>query len=86
MLVRASSGSGGGGTVNLEPFCKAWTGGLGITITGISFTPSKFEFKTSDNYKGFNVRELLKYTKDETERSSVDPPYRYSYKKYHGCF
>ena len=54
MLVRASSGSGGGGTVNLEPFCKAWTGGLGLTITGISFTPSKFEFKTSDNYKVSN--------------------------------
>ena len=41
--------------------------------------------KTTDNYKGFNMRELLKYTKNETGRTSVDPPYRYSYKNYHGC-
>ena len=41
--------------------------------------------KTTDNYKGFNVRKLRKYTMKETGRKNVDPPYRYSYKKYHMC-
>ena len=40
--------------------------------------------KTTDDYKGFNVRALLKYTKVETGRAKVDPQYRYSYNKYSG--
>lgn len=45
--------------------------------------------KTTNNYKGFNVRKLKKYTKDETYRDNVDPIYRYSYNKYNAygkCF
>ena len=38
--------------------------------------------KTTDAYKGFVVRRLLEYTKRETGRTKVDPPYRYSYNKY----
>lgn len=38
--------------------------------------------KTTDAYKGFVVRRLLEYTKKETGRTNVDPPYRYSYNKY----
>mgnify|MGYP003552534097 FL=1 len=41
---------------------------------------------TTDDYKGFNVRTLLKYTTDETRQKTVDPPYRYSYNKYKNCF
>ena len=38
--------------------------------------------KTTDGYKGFNMRTLLKYTKSETGRTKVDPLYRNLYKKY----
>ncbi len=38
--------------------------------------------KTTDSYKGFNVTQLLKYTKSETGRTQVDPIYRNLYKKY----
>lgn len=38
--------------------------------------------KTTDDYKGFNMRGLLKYTKDETGRTTVDPLYRNLYNKY----
>ncbi len=38
--------------------------------------------KTTDAYKGFNMRALLKYTKSETGRTRVDPLYRNLYKKY----
>ena len=41
--------------------------------------------KTMGNYKGFNVRMLREYTELETGRTNVDPPYRYSYKKYYIC-
>ena len=42
--------------------------------------------KTTDAYKGFVVRQLLEYTKRETGRNKVDPPYRYSYNKYKDFF
>ena len=35
--------------------------------------------KTTDNYKKFNLKNLLKYTQDETGRSIVDKPYRRLY-------
>lgn len=35
--------------------------------------------KTTDNYKKFNLKNLLKYTQDETSRSIVDKPYRRLY-------
>ena len=38
--------------------------------------------KTTNAYKGFNMRALLKYTKSETHKSKVDPLYRNLYKKY----
>jgi RHS repeat-associated protein len=38
--------------------------------------------KTTDAYKGFNMRLLLKYTKSETGRTKVDPLYRNLYKKF----
>lgn len=38
--------------------------------------------KTTDSYKGFVVRQLLKYTTKETGRSMVDPPYRFLFDKY----
>ncbi|WP_448520771.1 RHS repeat-associated core domain-containing protein [Schleiferia thermophila] len=38
--------------------------------------------KTTDDYKGFNMRSLLKYTKEETGRTTVDPLYRNLYNKY----
>ena len=41
--------------------------------------------KTTGKYKGFNVRMLREYTELETGRTNVDPPYRYSYKKYYIC-
>ena len=37
---------------------------------------------TTDDYKGFNMRTLLKYTKYETGRTKIDPLYRNLYKKY----
>ncbi|HID16075.1 MAG TPA: RHS repeat-associated core domain-containing protein, partial [Candidatus Atribacteria bacterium] len=37
---------------------------------------------TMDDYKGFNMRTLLKYTKSEARRTKVDPLYRNLYKKY----
>ena len=38
--------------------------------------------ETTPAYKGFVVRKLQEYTKSETGRPIVDPPYRYSYNKY----
>ena len=38
--------------------------------------------KTTDEYKKFNLRELLRYTKRETGRNNVDPLYRRLYNKY----
>lgn len=38
--------------------------------------------KTTDDYKGFNVRQLLNYTKSETGQTQVDPLYRSLYNKY----
>ncbi|PID68467.1 MAG: hypothetical protein CR989_05175 [Flavobacteriales bacterium] len=40
---------------------------------------------TTDGYKGFNMRELLKYTKSESNnrKTQVDPLYRNLYRKYH---
>ena len=38
---------------------------------------------TTDAYKGFNMRALRRYTKSETGRTKVDPPYRNLYNKYH---
>ena len=38
--------------------------------------------KTTDAYKGFNVRQLLNYTKSETGQTQVEPLYRNLYKKY----
>ncbi len=38
--------------------------------------------KTTDIYKGFNMRQLLKYTKSETKQTQVDSLYRNLYKKY----
>ncbi len=38
--------------------------------------------KTTDAYKGFNMRTLLRYTKSETGRTKVDLLYRNLYKKY----
>ena len=38
--------------------------------------------KTTDNYKRFNLRQLLKYTTKETKRTNVDSPYRNIYNKY----
>jgi len=40
---------------------------------------------TTDGYKGFNMRGLLKYTKSESNnrKTQVDPLYRNLYKKYH---
>ena len=35
--------------------------------------------KTTDNYKKFNLKNLLRYTQDETGRSIVDKPYRRLY-------
>jgi RHS repeat-associated protein len=40
--------------------------------------------KTTDSYKNFNLDKLQRYTKKETGRDQVDPPYRYSYNKYYG--
>ena len=37
---------------------------------------------TTNAYKGFVVRQLLKYTTWETGRKNVDPLYRYSFNKY----
>jgi RHS repeat-associated protein len=37
---------------------------------------------TTDAYKGFNMRTLLRYTKSETGRTKVDPLYRNLYKNY----
>lgn len=39
--------------------------------------------KTTEAYKGFNVRALQKYTREETTRKQVDPLYRELFKKYH---
>ena len=38
--------------------------------------------KTTDEYKKFNLQQLLKYTKKETGRNNVDPLYRRLYNKY----
>ena len=38
--------------------------------------------KTTDNYKKFNLQSFLNYTKRETRRSTVPPPYQRLYKKY----
>ena len=38
--------------------------------------------KTTDEYKKFNLQQLLKYTKKETGRNNVDPRYRRLYNKY----
>ena len=38
--------------------------------------------KTTDEYKSFYLKELLKYTKSETGRTMIDAPYRNLYKKY----
>ena len=38
--------------------------------------------KTTDNYKKFNLKNLQRYTQDETGRSIVDKPYRRLYKLY----
>ncbi len=38
--------------------------------------------KTTDKYKGFIMDQLQKYTKTETGRTVVDPPYRNLYDKY----
>lgn len=38
--------------------------------------------KTTDNYKKFNLKNLQRYTQDETGRSIVDKPYRMLYKLY----
>ena len=37
---------------------------------------------TTDQYKSFYLKELLIYTKSETGRTKIDPPYRNLYKKY----
>lgn len=37
---------------------------------------------TTDGYKGFNMRTLLKYTESETGRTKVDPSYRNLYNKH----
>lgn len=38
--------------------------------------------KTTDNYKRFNLKQLLKYTTKETKRTNVDSSYRNIYNKY----
>ncbi|NLN26200.1 MAG: hypothetical protein GX163_11285, partial [Bacteroidetes bacterium] len=39
--------------------------------------------KTTEAYKGYNLRALQRATKDETKRPRVDPLYRNLYNKYH---
>ena len=40
--------------------------------------------KTTDAYQRFNLGALRFYTRKETGRSTVDPPYRHIYNKYYG--
>ncbi|QMU65438.1 MAG: hypothetical protein GKR88_14865 [Flavobacteriaceae bacterium] len=46
----------------------------------------KLRNKTTDDYKGFNLRALQQYTKEETGRNLVDPLYRGLYNRYKNSY